>query len=191
MDRLVPVVPYWRSSCGGACLSQGGVSVDHIVLNPELRVLAIRVMEDVMRSANADLSARGQPETSAITQSFLDLMFHLTDNMGPYMSSTVLDFLAFQPMEGEETSCRAMGFQSRLSIPGPALRSPALSLSLHVRWCAGGCLGMAVDYMFSKPLERAMTNGVHCPYMEFVVRTVQGIKILREKGKMKPPPTSL
>ena len=45
----------------------------------------------------------------------------------------------------------------------------------------------AVEYMFSKPLERAMANGVVCPHMEFVVRTVQGIKSLREKGVMKPP----
>jgi len=118
----------------------GGISTDHIVGNPDLRKMAMNIMDDVIIAANTELSSRGHPE-SHIPQSFHDLMFHLTDEMGPYMTSTALDYLADLPME--------------------------------------------IEYMFTKPLERARRLGVNVPYMGSVVRIMKGINALKEKGVIK------
>jgi hypothetical protein len=45
---------------------------------------------------------------------------------------------------------------------------------------------LEIEYLFTKPLELAQALGVEVPYMESVVRTVQGIKQLRDHS---PPPT--
>ena len=126
----------------------GGKSVDYIVKTPELRSLASKIMLDVIKAANADLGGgmeggseggrkggEGQgtetvhlPSTLRIERGFHDHMFALTDVMGPYMSSTVLDLLAGLPMETEYMFIKPWERAKELGVEVPYLESVVLAV---------------------------------------------------------------
>jgi ketopantoate reductase len=125
----------------------GGKSVDHIVKTPELRSLASKIMLDVITAANTDLGGGleggseggreggGQgtetvhlPSNLRIERGFHDHMFALTDVMGPYMSSTVLDLLAGLPMETEYMFIKPWERAKGLGVEVPYLESVVLAV---------------------------------------------------------------
>ena len=111
----------------------GGKSVDHIVQTPELRRLATLVMADVVKVANVELGGReggqeGGREGGKIEPSFQEHLFALTDAMGPYMSSTVLDLLGGLPMETEYMFLRPLKRAEALGVEVPYLEGVALAV---------------------------------------------------------------
>jgi ketopantoate reductase len=101
----------------------GGVGTRAIVGTPPLRELASKVMKDVIRAANADLGGR-----DSIDDSFHDLMFQLTDVMGDYNSSTVLDLRAGLPLETHYLFSRPLARARQLGVLVPYMESVVLAV---------------------------------------------------------------
>ncbi|TFJ81969.1 hypothetical protein NSK_006637 [Nannochloropsis salina CCMP1776] len=123
----------WNIPFNGLGCILGGKSVDHIVQTPELRRLATLVMADVVKVANVELGGRegGQEEGregGKIEPSFQEHLFALTDAMGPYMSSTVLDLLGGLPMETEYMFLRPLERAEALGVEVPYLEGVALAV---------------------------------------------------------------
>jgi 2-dehydropantoate 2-reductase len=148
----------WNLPYNGISVAMGGVTVDVIVNDPSLRHLADLVMDETIAAANADLLAHGEDSsmllgdvevsgcvacdtvtpTSPLTPDFSTtelqkkLMTDLSDNMGPYKTSTMLDLTQRKPME--------------------------------------------VQYMFTKPVERARKLNVPVPHLETLVAQIEAMQ---------------
>lgn len=91
----------WNIPFNGLCVAGGGITTDRVVADADLRRAAIRTIEEVCAAGNADLAAHG--ESARIdTAAVLDRMLSLTDAMGVYRPSTMIDFVEGRPMEVEE-----------------------------------------------------------------------------------------
>lgn len=126
----------WNIPFNGLAVALGGVTTDVIVMDPDLRALAMDLMREVVTVANADLEHHGLGAGIQLTEAVVEKMFRLTDNMGPYRPSTMIDLCENRPME--------------------------------------------VEYLFSKPLQRAESLRVACPSIAAVVRMIRGIQ--RHRG---------
>ncbi len=90
----------WNIPFNGLSVMAGGITTDRIVGNPDMRYAARTLMEEVIAAGNADLTAHSEQER--ITSiAFIDRMFGLTDTMGAYQPSTMIDFGEGRPMEIE------------------------------------------------------------------------------------------
>uniref|UniRef100_A0A7S3XTI6 2-dehydropantoate 2-reductase n=1 Tax=Heterosigma akashiwo TaxID=2829 RepID=A0A7S3XTI6_HETAK len=87
----------WNIPFNGISVAMGGVRTDVIMTDPDLREMAYRVMLDVRDSGNLDLEAQGKD--ARIGMDKVDTMMELTDNMAPYKTSTMLDFVSGRPLE--------------------------------------------------------------------------------------------
>ncbi len=86
----------WRKLCwnipfNGLSIAAGGVTTDLILSNPELKQRAWDLMREVQAVARAC--------EVIIEDSFLDRQFELTEPMGAYKPSSLIDFLAGKPVE--------------------------------------------------------------------------------------------
>jgi 2-dehydropantoate 2-reductase len=87
----------WNIPFNGLTVAAGGVGTEHIVGDPELRAEALAVMREVIAIANADLAAHKQPALEG--DELIETMFQLTDTMGDYRPSTLIDFMEGRPLE--------------------------------------------------------------------------------------------
>mmetsp|Transcript_1094 Transcript_1094/g.1431 ORF Transcript_1094/g.1431 Transcript_1094/m.1431 type:complete len:364 (-) Transcript_1094:372-1463(-) len=117
----------WNIPFNGISVAMGGVRTDQIMNDPDLRSLALKVMMDVRDSGNLDLKAQGKQ--TQIGMDKVELLMQLTDDMEPYKTSTMLDFVEGRPLE--------------------------------------------IEYMYSKPLERAQALNGNPAYMEFLIKMVR------------------
>lgn len=88
----------WRKLCwnipfNGLSITGGGITTDLILANPALKQRA----HDLMLEIQAGAQAYGV----FIEDSFLDRQFELTAPMGPYKSSSLIDFMEGKPVEVE------------------------------------------------------------------------------------------
>jgi 2-dehydropantoate 2-reductase len=91
----------WNIPFNGLCVAGGGITTDLVVGDDRLRAAARRTMEEVAAAGNADLAAHG--EASRIDgEAMITRMFALTDAMGVYRPSTMIDFVEGRSMEVEE-----------------------------------------------------------------------------------------
>jgi 2-dehydropantoate 2-reductase len=86
----------WRKLCwnvpfNGLAIAGGGITTDLILANPVLK----KRCQDLMLEIQAGAKAYG----IEIEDSFLDRQFELTEPMGPYKPSSLIDFLARKPVE--------------------------------------------------------------------------------------------
>lgn len=86
----------WRKLCwnvpfNGLAIVGGGITTDLILANPVLK----KRCEDLMAEIQAGAKAYG----IEIEDAFLDRQFELTEPMGPYKPSSLIDFLARKPVE--------------------------------------------------------------------------------------------
>lgn len=122
----------WNIPFSGLCVALGGVTTDIIANDPDLRLIADRIMMDTISLANADIllqyKADLQVQTAtlgksgegydrdqklrndSVSNATLKLIngdeirsycWALTDSMGPYKSSTVLDLVRGNSLELE------------------------------------------------------------------------------------------
>jgi len=88
----------WRKLCwnipfNGLSIAAGGITTDLILSNPELKQRAWDLMLEVQKVARA--------YDVGIEDDFLQRQFELTEPMGPYKPSSLIDFLAGKPVEVE------------------------------------------------------------------------------------------
>ena len=86
----------WRKLCwnipfNGLSIAAGGITTDLILSNPELKQRAWDLMLEVQTVARA--------YGVEIEDAFLHCQFELTEPMGPYKPSSLIDFLAGKPVE--------------------------------------------------------------------------------------------
>lgn len=90
----------WNIPFSGLCVAAGGITTDRIVGDRGLRNAAQTLMEEVIVAGNIDLEAHSESariDGAAVMQR----MFALTDTMGVYRPSTMIDFVEGRVMEIE------------------------------------------------------------------------------------------
>ena len=88
----------WRKLCwnipfNGLAIAGGGITTDLILADPNLRLRAEKLMNEIQAGAKAC--------GILIEDSFLQRQFDLTEPMGAYKPSSLIDFLARKPVEVE------------------------------------------------------------------------------------------
>jgi 2-dehydropantoate 2-reductase len=101
----------WNIPFNGLSVAGGGIGTEAITSDPLLRATAGRAMREVVAAGNADLAAAGS-DARLDPDEVTGRMFSLTDTMGDYRTSMVLDYVAGRPLEVEtilgEPSRRAL-----------------------------------------------------------------------------------
>ena len=88
----------WRKLCwnipfNGLSIVGGGITTDLILANQELRERARQLMIEIQSAAIV--------HGVTIEDTFLDKQFELTEGMGPYRPSSLIDFVEGKPVEVE------------------------------------------------------------------------------------------
>ena len=88
----------WRKLCwnipfNGLSIAAGGITTDLILRDPDLKQRAWNLMLEVQKVAKA--------YGVKIEEAFLHRQFELTEPMGPYKPSSMIDYLAGKPVEVE------------------------------------------------------------------------------------------
>tara|TARA_B100000161_G_scaffold242337_1_gene195378 strand:- start:75 stop:992 length:918 start_codon:yes stop_codon:yes gene_type:complete len=88
----------WRKLCwnvpfNGLSIVGGGITTDLILNSPEFRIRAEKLMKEIQSAA--------KEYGVTIEDSFLDRQFSLTEPMGPYKPSSLIDYLAGKTVEIE------------------------------------------------------------------------------------------
>ncbi|MFN0093326.1 MAG: 2-dehydropantoate 2-reductase [Dehalococcoidia bacterium] len=106
----------WNVPFNGLSVACGGVGTERITGEPALRPVAERAMRELIAIGNADLAALG----SALRideETLVASLFALTDTMGDYRTSMVIDYVLGRPLEVEAI------------LGGPARRAEALGVA--------------------------------------------------------------
>lgn len=111
----------WNIPFSGLCVTAGGITTDGIAGHPGLRDAALTLMEEVIAAGNADLAAHS--ETSRLARNaVVTHMFHLTDTMGAYRPSLLIDFLENRPMEVGAMFVEPLRRAQSLNVDTPQLK---------------------------------------------------------------------
>lgn len=125
----------WNLPFNGISVSMGGITVDRIVTDPGLRRLADVVMDETISVANADLESRGIVDPSQfLGDAEKKQMMDLSDGMGPYKTSTMLDMLHRKPMEVKYLFGKAVERARRLNVPVPHLETLVTQIEAFQRF---------------------------------------------------------
>ncbi len=110
----------WNIPFNGLAVAAGGITTDRIVGDAGLRAAARTLMQDVIEAGNSDLAAHGE-DTRIDGPAVTERMFHLTDTMGVYRPSTMIDFVEGKPMEIEAMFGEPLRRASALGVATPQL----------------------------------------------------------------------
>jgi 2-dehydropantoate 2-reductase len=110
----------WNIPFNGLVVVAGGVTTDRIVGDAGLRNAARTVMEEVIAAGNADIVAHSEDARLDGTM-VVDRMFALTDTMGDYRPSTMIDFVEGRPMEVEAMFGEPLRRAQSLGVATPQL----------------------------------------------------------------------
>mmetsp|Transcript_10282 Transcript_10282/g.30737 ORF Transcript_10282/g.30737 Transcript_10282/m.30737 type:complete len:361 (-) Transcript_10282:358-1440(-) len=105
----------WNLPFNGIATALGGTDVTLVVQNPKLRALVTKVMHEVVDLCEEDLKQSGQEGLNR--EEIVKQMFELTDNMGSYLSSTVLDLRAKARLELEYMFMKPLARAHELGVP--------------------------------------------------------------------------
>ena len=124
----------WNVPFNGLTVAAGGVTTEAIVSDPALRAEASALMEEVVAAGNAELAARDSADridgAEVITR-----MFTLTDVMGPYRPSTLIDFVEGRAIEVDAIFAEPARRARALGVPTPRLdQLTALLAALDPTW---------------------------------------------------------
>lgn len=89
----------WNLPFNGISVAMGGITIDVVVNDPGLRKLALTVMDETISIANAHLVEKGYDESFFLGEPEKKQMMDLSDAMGPYRTSTMLDLIEKKKME--------------------------------------------------------------------------------------------
>ena len=110
----------WNVPFNGLTVAVGGVDTEAIVTDAALRAQAGALMREVAAAGNADLAARGRRERID-GEAVAARMFALTDVMGPYRPSTLIDFLEGRAIEVGAIFAEPVRRARALGVPTPRL----------------------------------------------------------------------
>jgi ketopantoate reductase len=140
----------------------GGITTDCIVNDSGLRTLAIKIMEETIAIANQDLLSRGYDADTFLGDSEVhifnfsayedfwmvcptivltwkihltkaQLMLQLTDNIGAYKTSTMLDLIHRRPMEVQHLFRIPLDIAAKVKVPAPHLETIVLQIESYQR----------------------------------------------------------
>lgn len=111
-----------------SCAMGGTLTIDKIVRDPSLRKLANDIMDETIAIANADLASRGVSSSMLLGDQLKTQMWLITDKMGPYKTSTMLDLLQRRPMEVKYLFRRPLEIAENLNIAAPKLEALTLQI---------------------------------------------------------------
>ena len=110
----------WNIPFNGLAVTAGGITTDCIVGNPDLRNIARAVMGEIIEAGNADLTAHSE-NVRIDHDDVVKRMFYLTDTMGVYKPSTMIDFVEGKTMEIEAIFGEPLRRARSLRVPTPQL----------------------------------------------------------------------
>lgn len=103
----------WNVPFNGLAIITGGVTTDVLLADEGMRLLARRLMEEIVEAA-----AKFGHE---ITRSFVDLQFERTAKMGDYRPSSLIDFEEGRDVEIEEIWGEAVRRAKSVGVPVPRM----------------------------------------------------------------------
>ena len=126
----------WKKNCwnlpfNGISVAMGGVTIDVIVNNVGLRKLAFRIMDETIAIANEDLKQNGYDESYYLGDAEKKQMMDLSDAMGPYKTSTMLDLVERRPMEVRFLFRKPLERAEKLGIKAPHLETLVLLIESY------------------------------------------------------------
>lgn len=117
----------WNLPFNGISVAMGGITVDEIVKDPHLRQLAYNIMDETILVANTELQLLNGTTNETTRMMLGDLeknaMMKLSDDMGPYKPSTMLDFRNRRSMEVQYLFVEPLQRAQKLGIPTPYLET--------------------------------------------------------------------
>ncbi len=118
----------WNVPFNGLTVAAGGVTTEVIVTDAALREDARALMEEVVAAGNAELATQNSPERID-GEAVITRMFALTDVMGPYRPSTLIDFLEGRAIEVDAIFAEPARRARALGVPTPRLDQLAALLA--------------------------------------------------------------
>ncbi len=110
----------WNIPFNGMTIAAGGIPTDRVVADPELRAATRALMEEVATIGNADLQRHGERGRVEV-QETVERMLQLTDTMGEYRPSTLIDFLEGRSLEVEAIFAEPLRRARALGVEAPRL----------------------------------------------------------------------
>ena len=110
----------WNIPFNGLAVAAGGITTDRIVGDPGLRVAARALMAEVIEAGNTDLAAHTE-NVRIDGAAVIERMFALTDTMGVYQPSTMIDFVGGKAMEIEAIFGEPLRRAESLGVDTPQL----------------------------------------------------------------------
>lgn len=104
----------WNIPFNGLSVAAGGLTVDRILADPELKQETIRLMNEVRAIAAA--------EGHEIPADFVDLQISRTEPMGPYQPSTLVDWKAGRVLELQAIWEEPLRRAQALGVATPSLQ---------------------------------------------------------------------
>eukprot|EP00527_Entomoneis_sp_CCMP2396_P008927 CAMPEP_0198144318 /NCGR_PEP_ID=MMETSP1443-20131203/14437_1 /TAXON_ID=186043 /ORGANISM="Entomoneis sp., Strain CCMP2396" /LENGTH=424 /DNA_ID=CAMNT_0043807687 /DNA_START=212 /DNA_END=1486 /DNA_ORIENTATION=- len=125
----------WNLPFNGISVAMGGITVDQIVNDPGLRKLAYTIMDETIATANAELSAvyDDHDEWEPLGEAEKDQMMTLSDGMGPYKTSTMLDLTNRRAMEVRYMFREPVKRAEKLGVPVPHLQTLVAMIEAYQR----------------------------------------------------------
>lgn len=113
----------WNLPFNGISVAMNGITVDKIVNDQGLRRLALNIMDETIAAANTDLAAHGVHEEFYLNDEDKRKMMELSDNMGAYRTSTMIDFVEGRPLEVDYLFAKPVERAQSLGVPVPHLET--------------------------------------------------------------------
>lgn len=113
----------WNLPFNGISVAMGGITVDKIVTDPGLRWLAEVVMDETIAAANADLFRHHEDTKYYLGDAEKKQMMDLSDGMGPYRTSTMIDLTEKRSMEVKYLFRKPIERANILNVPVPHLET--------------------------------------------------------------------
>jgi len=124
----------WNVPFNGLAVAMGGISVDKIVGDHDMRALAHKLMNEVITAANLDAAAHNVPaEFHLDREDIIQRMFALTDTMGDYKPSTMVDLVEQRKMEVEYLFEKPLHAAHKLASDFPHLESLVTMVTAQAR----------------------------------------------------------
>jgi 2-dehydropantoate 2-reductase len=124
----------WNLPFNGISVAMGGITIDKVVNDPALRRLAYTVMDETIAAANADLEKMyGAGGFEPLGEVEKDIMMTLSDGMGPYKTSTMLDLVERRSMEVQYIFQKPVERARLLGIHVPHLETLAIQIEAFQR----------------------------------------------------------
>ena len=123
----------WNLPFNGISVALGGITVDKIVTDPGLRSLVYKVMDETIAAANADLLKHGVDESLYLGEAEKKQMMDLSDNMGPYKTSTMIDLTEKNAMEVKYLFRKPIERAEKLGVPVPHLETLVAQIEFFQR----------------------------------------------------------